>query len=132
MKENNSNIDVKEKNRMNIKNIIVIVAIVIFAVISFVNNRANYLKIKEIGEQYVSIFTSDFYRQITMFIIAFLITYLIFYINNRFIRKGLKKFADENGTNLPKLPNKSASLIAALISGTLVNKFLYQSFRCFL
>ena len=128
MEETNSKIEIKDKKKINIRIIIVIITIAIFAIITFINNRANYLKIKEIGEQYVSIFISDFYRQITMFVIAFIITYLMFYINNRFIRRGLKKFADENNTDLPKLPNKSVSLIAALVSGTLVNKFLYQSF----
>ncbi len=128
MEENNSNVEIREKKKIRFRNIIVIIAIAIFSIITFINNRAKYLKIKEIGEQYVSIFVSDFYRKLIMFGIAFLLTYIIFYINNRFIRRGLKKFASESSMELPKLPNKSASLVAALISGTLVNKFLYESF----
>ena len=85
MEENNSKTKVKERKQIYIRNIIVVVAIAIFAIIAFVNNRANYLKIKEIGEQYISIFTSDLYRKIAMFLIAFISTYLIFYINNNFI-----------------------------------------------
>ena len=130
MEENISNIEIKEKEKKKIyfRNIIVIIAIAFFSIITFINNRAEYLKIKEIGEQYVSIFTADLYRKVIMFAITFFITYIIFYINNKFIRRGLKKFATENSIELPKLPNKSASLVAALISGTLVNNFLYESF----
>ena len=128
MGENNSKKEMKNKTKIEIRNILVIIVIAITAIVAFINNRAAYLKIKEIGEQYVSIFLSDFYRQIGMFVCAFVFAYLIFYINNKFIKRGLKKFAVENEVELPKLPNKSASLIAGIFSGVLANKFLYKSF----
>ena len=51
MEENISKNEVKEKKKIYFRNIIVIIAIAFFSIMTFINNRAQYLKMKEIGEQ---------------------------------------------------------------------------------
>lgn len=122
----------EEKNvntkKVNIRKIIVFCVVMFFVVIATISNRAEYLKIKEIGEEYTSIFTKNFYLKTGMFCVSFAITYILFYINNKIIKKGLKNFFDEDNRKVPKLPNKSISLIASIFSGICSLKFLYTKY----
>lgn len=118
----------KKSKKVNIRRIIVLVVLAIFLIFQAINNRAEYLKIKEIGENYTNIFFTDFYMKIAVFGVCFAVTYLVFYINNRKIKKGMKVFFDKENRSVPKLPNKSISLIAGLISGEAGLKFLYSPF----
>lgn len=133
MEEENSSLDnIQTKfTKFKIRNILVIAFIIISLFIAFINNRTEYLKIKEIGKQYVSIFEINFYGQLSMFLVTFMISYLVMYINNRFIKRGLKKFALENEVTLPKLPNKSIALIVAVFTGVFATKYLYEGFLMF-
>ena len=115
-------IEIKKK-KINIRAIIVFFVLTITFFITFISNRAEYLKVKEIGENYTSIFFKNFYMKTGMFIISFLFVYILFYINNKIIKKGMKHFFEEESRNIPKLPNKSISLIFALIAGFFSLKF---------
>ena len=66
--------------------------------------------------------------KIGLFNFVTLVTYIIFYINNRFIKKGLKRFFDEEKKSMPQLPNKSICLIASIIAGITSLKFIYTKF----
>lgn len=120
-------IEIKKK-KINIRAIIVFFVLTITFFITFISNRAEYLKVKEIGENYTSIFFKNFYMKTCMFIISFLFVYILFYINNKIIKKGMKHFFEEESRNIPKLPNKSISLIFALIAGFFSLKFLYTKY----
>ena len=76
-----------EDKKVNIRKIIVFCVVMFFVVIATISNRAEYLKIKEIGEEYTSIFTKNFYLKTGMFCVSFAITYILFYINNKIIKK---------------------------------------------
>ena len=123
--------DEKENQKIkkfNIRRIIVFCVILFFAVSAIVINRAEYLKIKEISENYTSIFFKNFYLKTGMFCISFVVTFLLFYINNRIIKKGMKTFFEEDGRQVPKLPNKSISLIAGITAGIYSLKVLYTKY----
>ena len=105
----------KKIKKKNIRKIIVLVVLCIFFIWQTILNRAEYLKIKEIGENYTSIFFTNFYMELIVFGVCFSIGYLLFYINNKVIKKGMKFFFEKEQKEMPKLPNKSISLIAALI-----------------
>lgn len=115
----------KKLKKVNIRRIIVLVVLSIFLIWQIITNRAEYLKIKGIGEGYTSIFFTDFYMELAVFGVCFAVTYILFYINNRVIRKGMRVFFEKEEREMPKLPNKSISLIAALISGQCGLSFLY-------
>ena len=70
-----------KKKKINFRLILVIVVLVIFSMSSYISLRAEYLKIKEIDEKYVSVFKTNFYMKVGMFLVVTIITYLIFYIN---------------------------------------------------
>ncbi len=117
--------EVKKVKKVNIRRIIVLVVIFIFLIWQAIVNRAEYLKIKEISEDYTSIFFTDFYMKIIVLVVCFAFTYILFYINNKIIKKGLRFFFEKENQAMPKLPNKSISLIAALIAGECGLQYLY-------
>lgn len=119
--EENSN----KPKRVNIRMIIVLIVLALFIITELITNRAEYLKIKEIGSSYTSIFFTNFYMKYIVFGISFLVAYILFYINNKIIRRGMKHFFAKEGREVLKLPNKSVSLIMGLISGICSSKFLY-------
>lgn len=124
--------EVKTKRKIyKIRLLFVIVVLVVFAFFAFVTNRAEYLKIREINPSYVSIFKTNFKMKLLVFGTAFFTTYIIVYINNLIIKKGLKKFFDEENKPLPKLLNKTICLTIALIVGGLSLKNIYEKFLVF-
>lgn len=103
----------KSKKRM----FIVILFLMILMAVLFVMFRGSYLEKLEIGEQYVSVFWKNFqYKTITILITSVII-FIAFYATNRRISKALKEFFDDEKKAMPKLPNKSISLIVAGIVG---------------
>ena len=130
MEEKDSqNLEPKIKNKkFNFRLLLVSIVLLVFSFCSYVSFRAEYLKIREIDEKYVSIFKTNFYMKIGLFTFVTLVTYIIFYINNRFIKKGLKRFFDEEKKSMPQLPNKSICLIASIIAGITSLKFIYTKF----
>lgn len=109
--------------------IIVLVFIALFVICSAITLRADYLEIKEIGEEYTQIFAQNLkYKYITMGV-NFVILFFAIYITTRGIKKGLKKFFEEEKKEFPKLPNKSIALIASVIislitSGIITEKLI--------
>jgi len=120
-----------KKRKFNIRRFIVIFVLVIFILISFVSNRAEYLIIKEIGENYTSIFLKNFYLKWAVFVVSFIVTYIVFFLNNKMIQKGMKYFFEEEKREVPKFPNKSISFIVALFSGWCASKTLYTKYMVF-
>lgn len=118
----------KNTKKINIRRLIVLIVICIFVIIQLIVNRAEYLEIKEISEDYTSIFFKNFYMKNAVFGISFVVTYILFFINNKIIHKGMRKFFEKENKEMPKLPNKSISLIVALISGECSLVFLYEPF----
>lgn len=127
MKEKDKKAKTKKK-KFSFRLVLVIVVLLIFSISSYISLRAEYLKIREIDEKYVSVFKTNFYMKIGMFAFVTIVTYLIFYINNKIIKKGLKKFFDEENKSMPKLPNKSIALIAGIIAGVTCLKLVYTKF----
>ena len=99
----------------NTRKILVIIVSIIAFIIGYAILRTNYLEMKEIGEEYISVFyRRTFYFCIT-FIINFLFLFFAFFFTNRKIKKSIKIFFDEEKKEIPKFPNKSVSFFIALI-----------------
>lgn len=103
----------KNKNRM----IFVICLLLIFSIYLYVTLRGEYLQILGIGEQYLRIFKNNLKQKGIVFGASFILIYFLTYLTTIFIKKGLKKFFDEDKKEMPKLPNKSIALLFAIIAG---------------
>ena len=108
---------------------IVILFLIIVAIGSIISVRGAYLEKLEIGEQYVSVFWKNFqYRTISL-VVTFLFTFTAIYSTNKRISSGLKSFFDDEKKAIPRLPNKSISLIVSTLisvitSGITMNKLI--------
>ncbi len=112
----------KKSKKLRIRVVIIITLIVL--VIGYIYARGNYLEIKDIGENYLSIFKTDIIYMAITFIINFIILYLAFYLTNRTLKKGLKVFFDDEKKEMPNFPNKSVCFIVSLIGSILSSKML--------
>lgn len=118
-------VNTKEKKKFSMKIVVVLLALVVFGLVTTISLRAEYLNISGIGEEYLSVFEQRIKNKYTVFGTAFVLIYIFVYILNKFIKRGLKKFFEDEKKEMPaKLPNKSLSLILALIGGAIAAAML--------
>lgn len=122
----------KEKKMKKLKIILVIAFVILFALYSYISYRANYLQVLEIGEEYLSVFEQNNEYQVKLFLFNFIILFLVLYINNILIKKGLKIFFDDEKKQIPKLPNKSIALILSAIISMFVTSIFLDKFILFM
>ena len=139
-KELNSNLKIEEnvktnskksKSKFAIRTILVLIVIAIFAVFTGISLRAEYLNVVEINKEFESVFFKKIQNKYTVFGVAAFLIYIFTYILNKFTKKGLKKFFDEEKKEMPKLPNKSLSLVLAIIGGVVAAGMLADKFLVF-
>ncbi len=116
---------IKKKRRLRTKVVLFISLIVL--IVGYIFARGNYLEIKGIGENYLSIFKTDFLYTAITFIINFIFLFLSFYFTNKTLKKGLKVFFDDEKKEMPKFPNKSVSFVIALIGSILSSRMLLNN-----
>ena len=114
-----------EKQKKTHKRIKLVLAfIVLFIIVTLINLRGTYLQYLSIGENYANIFWTNFkYTYITM-AVNFIIIFISIIISTRIIKKGLKKFFDEENKAIPKLPNKSIAFIVAMIISIFTSSYI--------
>ena len=118
-------VNTKEKKKISIKIVVVLMALIVFALVTTISLRAEYLNILGIGEEYLNMYEQKVKNKYTVFSVAFISIYIFIYILNKFIKRGLKKFFDDEKKEMPtKLPNKSLSLILGLIGGVAASVML--------
>lgn len=108
------------------RKIFVTLLLIIFSLVMYVSIRGEYLHILGIGEKYVEIFKENLKQKIIVFICGFTISYIATYITTVIIKKGLKRFFEEDKKEMPKLPNKSISLLFGIIAGLFVTNTITQ------
>lgn len=121
----------QKKRNIAIRNIIVLITILIVGLGCIIYFRAEYLSIKEIGEQYTDIFFKNVNSKLYLAGTIFGIMYLIIYINNKLIKHGLKKFFDDEKKKIPKLPNKTFAVIGAIAGGLIGMIMLNEKYTMF-
>ncbi len=141
-KDNNQKVEVAKaevnkktnetKKKVNkTRRIAVLLVLLVFVVITGISLRAEYLNYLEIGETYISVLIQKIQNKYIVLGTVFVTTYIFIYVLNKFIIKGLKKFFDEEKKEMPKLPNKSLSLVVALLSGTIASSMLADKLAIF-
>ena len=110
----------KKRKFLTIRRIAVIIFLIFFAIITYINFRGSYLEYKELGENYLQMFLKREKYQYSIMGINFVFIYLIMYFSGRNIKKGLKVFFDQEKKEFPRLPNKSISLVVAAIESIII------------
>ena len=98
---------------------------------TYVSLRGQYLEYVELGEQYVQKFFTDIKYKYAIMGISFVLLSIIFYFTNRGIKKGLKPFFEQEKREVPKLPNKSITLIVAAIASVIISNHLLDKVLLF-
>lgn len=112
----------KLKQLLNTRRIAVLIFLFLVISLTYINLRGNFLEYKELGERYISIFSTNIKYEYSVIIINFILLYLIMYLTGRGIKKGLNVFFCEEKKEVPKLPNKSISLVTASIASIATTK----------
>ena len=112
----------KKKNKTRM--ILVILFLIIFAIGNYISLRGSYLEYKELGESYINIYQTNLKYKYIIMGINFLFLYIVMYFTNIGIKKGLKEFFNEEKKEMPKLLNKSLSLVIAAIGSVVVSNLL--------
>ena len=111
--------------------ILVIAFIALYLIITYVSLRGQYLEYIELGEQYVEKFLIDVKYKYSIMGISFFLLSVILYFTNRGIKKGLKPFFEQEKQEVPKLPNKSITLILAAIVSVMISNDLVEKVLLF-
>lgn len=125
-----NNIQTKLKSKKRLLVVLSVIAIVL--VVGYILFRGSYLEMREIGENYVSLYWQNIkYTTITL-IANFIFIYFIIYYTNTKIKKGLKEFFDQENKEMPKLLNKSIAFIGAILISICTSSFiLKKAMLCF-
>ena len=129
--EKNIEKDKNKKNR-NKRKLIVLIISLITLIVTYISLRGSYLEMKEVGENYLSVFWQNTIYTFITFIVNFVFLFLALFITNKTIRKSLKVFFDEEKKEMPKFPNKSICFVVALMGSILsTNVLLNRVLLCF-
>ncbi len=115
-----------EKKKSKTRKILVLLFIVLFAIFSFINLKGSYLEYKELGENYIEIFKTNLNYKLITFGINFILLYVLIYLTNRGIQKGLKPFFEKESKELPKFLNKSIAFVMSVLISTFMTNVLMQ------
>ena len=117
----------KKKNSKT-RMLLVILFLLIFAAVSYVQLRGSYLEYLELGKEYTNIFKTNMTYRYTIMAVNFVVLYMVIYLTNRGIKKGLKVFFEKENKKMPKLPNKSLALVISAIASFVVSSVFMQKF----
>lgn len=116
----------KENPKSKIRMVLVILFILIFAAVSYVQLRGSYLEYLELGESYIDIFNTNLIYRYSIMAVNFVLLFIIIYFTNRGIKKGLKPFFDKENKKMPRLLNKSLALVISIIVSAFVSSSMMQ------
>ena len=116
-----------KKKKGKWKLILVLIVTIIFAIYSYVNYRAQFLEISEIGEEYLDVYNQNNTYLKYIALANFVVIFISVFITNIIIKRGLKRFFLQEGKQLPKLANKSIAFIIALIVSILTSGWLLKT-----
>ena len=124
-KENVST-EIKPKKKSKVRMILVIIFILLFAIIMYVQARGSYLEYLELGENYVQVFWTNILYRYAIMGINFVFLFFVIYMTNRGIKKGLKVFFEKEKVEMPRLVNKSIALVFSIIASVIMSDIMMQ------
>lgn len=124
--EENVKIHSNDNKKNRIRMILVIIFILLFFSITYIQIKGSYLEYVELGENFVDVFWTNIIYRYSIMLINFILLYIVIYMTNRGIKKGLKVFFDKENKQMPKLLNKSIALIVSIIVSVIISDILMQ------
>ena len=118
---------VKKWLKQNNKTILVIIFILIFLAITFIEIKGTYLEYKELGEKYLPVFTKNIKYRSIIFFANFAVIFSVVCLTNKGIKKNITPFFKAENKEIPKIPNKSIALIIGVISSIVISNILLPS-----
>ena len=129
---NKENVKTDKTKKSNKRPFLVLLFLIIISCAGFIAFRGSYLEKMEIGEQYVSVFWTNFeYKSISLLITFTILFFSIFAANKR-IYSGLKDFYEDEKKAMPKLPNKSISLVISVLVSIITSNITANKLMLFL
>lgn len=129
--KNNQKTETKKHN-LKLRTIIVLASILLFAIGIGIAYRANYVEMQEIGQNYVEVFNKNLKYKLLIGSSNFIFVFIIMCITNGLIKRGLKKFFEEDKREMPKLPNKSIALIVSILAAIISPNLFIEKIIFFL
>lgn len=126
MKQEVTNTSMQKNKKSKIRTYIVILVIIFALAVGYIVFKGDFLEISEIGEEYISTYKQQLIYNAVTFSVSFIVLFISIIILNRGIKKGLKPFFEQEKKQIPKLPNKSIALTAALILSYIITKIVTQ------
>ncbi len=119
----------KVKFNTKTRTLLVLAFVLVYIITTYISLRGQYLEYAELGEQYIEVFFTNLKYKYSIMGVSFVIVSIIVYLTNIGIKNGLKPFFEQEKKEMPKLPNKSLTLIISVIisiilSNTLLEKVL--------
>ena len=121
----------KLKISKKLRTVIVVAFIAIYILGTYISLRGQYLEYVELGDQYVQKFFTDIKYKYLIMGISFVLLSIILYFTNKGIKKGLKPFFEQEKRDVPKLQNKSITLIVAAIASVVISNHLLDKVLLF-
>ena len=115
----------------NKRRLFVILFLIMYILYLCISLRGQYLQVLQIGSEYTEVFMQNIKYKAIVIICNFIIVFLSTYITTLFIKKGLKKFFVEENKEMPKLPNKSMSLVSGVIISMITSNLLVEKVALF-
>lgn len=129
-------LDILDKfDKMKTRTFFIVAAVTFLVAIAIgvtFNFNIELLEISEIGEQYTSIFWTNFFIEYTTMLLTFFIIFLALYLTNGIIIKNLKKFFKDENKEPVRLPNKSIAFFIALVAAFFLKEFASQNILLYL
>ena len=115
-----------KKEKSKTRKWLVILFLIVYALINYIQLRGSYLEYMELGEQYINVFKTNLIYRYSIMAVNFVILYFIIYMTNRGIKKGLKPFFEKEKKTMPKLLNKSLALVISAIISVVISSIFVQ------
>ena len=115
-----------KKEKSKTRKCLVILFLIVYALINYIQLRGSYLEYMELGEQYINVFKTNLIYRYSIMAVNFVILYFIIYMTNRGIKKGLKPFFAKEKKTMPKLLNKSLALVISAIVSVIISSIFVQ------
>lgn len=115
-----------KKEKSKTRKWLVILFLIVYALINYIQLRGSYLEYMELGEQYINVFKTNLIYRYSIMAVNFVILYFIIYMTNRGIKKGLKPFFEKEKKTMPKLLNKSLALVISAIISVIISSIFVQ------
>ena len=112
------------KKSKKYRRIFVLLFMMLFSLVTFIVLKGNYLEYKELGEQYINVFWTNIKYKYGLMLVNLVLIFIGMYFTNRGIKKGLAVFFEQEKKEMPKLPNKSISIIVAIIGSVIISALL--------